>query len=257
MRPTPNMIDLLLGAEMALGKELGLKDEEAWAPEYKRIYSQTAERYDEAFFASKDKVRLSFALGIKATDGVIALKARDVAGLNDCAVQIEKLAELLEVPDRCVQRANRVKQQANQRQWIAAFAELGRLQHEVVQYLDGEDEETRGPSRKDDALLIVMGGWLQGGRSFSRLILDHYTDKSSNILREPKLVEILNDEVKAMKPDYLKKPLVQEMLKFMPEVHKRVDVDLYDPVPKPDVEWLHENFSKIIESVRTLEKTEK
>jgi hypothetical protein len=185
---------------------------------------------------------------MKATDGVIALKARDVAALNDCAVQIEKLAALLDVPERCIQRANTVKQLANKKRWIDAFSELGRLQHEVIQYLEGEDDDpaAAAKSRKDDALLIIIGGWLESGRCFTTLILDHYTKDSSNVLREPRLVEMFNDEVKGLKPPYADHALIKAILEFLPGLKQKVSVGLHDPVPEPDVKWMQEHFQKLV-----------
>ena len=117
---------------------------------------------------------------------------------------------------------------------------LGYLQQAVMSDLE------RQPERKDDALLIVLGGWMQGGRAVTSLVLKTYSAPGSNILREPKLVDLLIVELNAVRKEYKDDPAVQELIKFLPEVKKRVNVGLRDPIPQADVEWMNKEFSRMV-----------
>ena len=57
------------------------------------------------------------ALGIKASDGVLALKARNLEALKNAADQIEVLARKLGATEGELGMANTVKIYANKNQW--------------------------------------------------------------------------------------------------------------------------------------------
>ncbi len=233
-----SIIDKLMGAEFALGPGLKRTNEEQWAAEYRALYKEFAREANPGTLPPSRAV-LALALGMKASDGVIALKGRDMEALNACAEQIEKLAVKLNVPGKNLQRASIIKHHALASRWVDAFMELGFLQREVSRTLEAD------PAQKDEALLIVVGSWLQGGRCVTSLIAKNYTDASSSILREPKLVQILIGEMNKIPQSYKDDPVVQEIIKFLPEVQKSVNVGLHDPIPLATVKQMHERFSQL------------
>ena len=240
--PQISVIDKLLAAEMALGPALKRKGEADWAAEYKALYNTNKVDATPGNLSPSRPV-VSMALGVKASDGVLALKGRDIEALNNCAEQIEKLAAKLDVPGRHLERAAMVKHHAKQQHWIEAFMELGFLQRDVSRNLENN------PEQKDDAMLIVVGGWLQGGRCVTHLILDHYTPESSNILREPKLVQVMVQEMNKIPDKYKTDPVVREVLKFLPEAQKLVDVGIRDAVPIESVKALHKGFESLVKMI--------
>jgi hypothetical protein len=243
--PSVNIIDKLLAAEQAIRARGGrwaadpVGREELWIPEYQRVYGKFQFTVPESVYRSNDKVLLAIALGIKATDGVIALKARDVAGLNDCAVQIDKLAIQLAVPEKYVQRANAVKVAANRKRWVEAFSELGRLQTEVMAYLEDD------AGRRDDALFVIVGAWLQGGACFTDIIAENYTPYGSGVLREPKLVRRFSDELKSLKEETRSHKAIAAVIDFLPAVFKTVNIGFEGSVPLDGVKGLHDGFVRI------------
>jgi hypothetical protein len=117
---------------------------------------------------------------------------------------------------------------------------LGFLQRKILNYLKEHEE------RKPQAVLIVVGGWLQGGRCVTHVISQNYTPDASNILREPRLVELIKKNMEELPPIYLNDPLVTKITNLLPEIKKRVNVGLHDPVKPEDVKWLHETFGKLV-----------
>ncbi|MEA3207383.1 MAG: hypothetical protein QOE70_440 [Chthoniobacter sp.] len=237
-----SVIDKLLAAEIALGPSLKRNGEEAWAAEYKALYDKYKQDASPNNLANS-RVVMSMALGIKASDGVLALKARDLEALNSCAEQIEKLAAKLDVPGHYLERASIAKRHASQQRWVESFMELGYLQHQIMRSLE------TNPAQKDDAMLVIMGGWLQGGRCVTKLIADHYTPAASNILREPKLVQLMEQEMNKINPTYKADPLVQEVLKFLPDAQQKVNVGIKDPISLESVKALHDGFERLVELI--------
>ncbi len=239
----PSIIDKLLCAESILGPSLKLYGEDDWAATYDALYNKYQIQTDTNVLSPKGEPCLAMALGVKATDGVLALKARDTEALNTCSEQIEKLARKLNVPSDHLQQCALIKHHALDKQWIEAFMELGYLQQSVTEYLEDN------PDKKDEGLLIILGGWLQGGRCITSLILDHYSDHASNVLREPMLVKKMYEMAEDMRPEYKKDPTVQQIMIFLPQVQKKLAVSLHAPIPQADVQWMHDQFDILVKQI--------
>jgi hypothetical protein len=142
-----------------------------------------------------------------------------------------------------LEHANLVKLHASKKRWIEAFMELGWLQHQVSMYLEDH------PEQKDEALLITLGGWLQGGSCVTSLMKDHYDPKTSNILREPRLVAVMVEFANQMRPEYKKDPTVAEVLAFLPKAQSKINVPLHAPIPREDVDYLNKEFTRLVDLI--------
>jgi hypothetical protein len=242
--PEVNVIDKLLAIEIALAQTLGRSKEDDWAQDYRELYQKYKEDGNPGFIEPKGRAALALALGVKASDGVLALKGRDVEALNDCAEQIEKLALRLGVDQEYLGKAYNVKHHANQGQWLEAFMFLGYLQHEVIRKLDTE------PENKEDAVLVVMGGWLQAGRCVTDIILKHYTPDLSNTIREPKILQLMIAEMNKLDDAVKQDPYVQKLMAFLPKALEIVNVGLREPVfPREKVQELHDQFDALVNDI--------
>lgn len=242
--PQISVIDKLLSIESALNAKLKRRTEDEWTGDYEKLYQ--AFRRDGRLASisgeGKDSTCNALALGIKASDAVLALKARNVEALNTAAEQINLLAKKLGASENELGMANTVKSYANKRQWFGAFLALGRLQRDVTNYLEASTDK----AQRDLAMLVVVGGWLQGGRCVTSVVDAHYNDYVSNILREQRLVTLIIETLDGLDAKYENDPLVKDIRKALPEILKRVDVAMDEPVPQANVKWLHEEFSKFV-----------
>jgi hypothetical protein len=170
-------------------------------------------------------------LGLRIADGIMAVQAKDAELLGKAASDIEKLAMKLKVSDNDLSRARRVRTLANEGKWLDVYRELGFLQQDIMQKLEENPKDPR-------SALLMISGWIQGSRYSSRLILAHYSDASSNILREPLLVKALIAKSDALPEKIKQAPSVAIVSKTLPALHKIVNVGLDAPIPKADVETL-------------------
>jgi hypothetical protein len=244
-----SVIDKFLAIEAAIGPRMHppkLTDAQ-WAADYKKLYDQFKVNAQLSALPNGGKVDVitPLALGIKASDAVLALKAHNVEELNRCAEQIEQLAIKLGATKKELGMADTVKRYANDSRWLDAFLALGFLQRSVLNYLKEHED------RKDEATLVVVGGWLQGGRCVSHIIAQNYTPEVSNILRDPRLVDLLKANMDALPPKYISQPIVSKINGLLPEIRKRVAVGFRDPVKEADVKWLHETFNDLVLEITT------
>jgi hypothetical protein len=237
-----SVIDKLLAIEASLSGKLKRSTEDQWAKDYETLYQQFERNGQLAAIpgGGEKEITNALVLGIKASDAVVALKARDVEGLNQSAEQIEQLALKLGASKKELGMAETVKRYANSGRWLDSFMALGFLQRNVLSYL------RENPDKKPQAVLIIVGGWLQGGRCVTHVVDENYTADVSNILREPRLVALIKENMDALPPAYLSDPLVTKIDGLLPEIKKRVNVGLHDPVKPEDVKWLNETFNSLV-----------
>lgn len=245
--PQISVIDKLLAVESALNSTLARTNEAEWVRDYQRLYSRFRENghVDAIREQGKNQAYVALALGVKASDAVLALKARDLEALNVCAEQIDLLARNLGATDGELGMAGTVRHYANKKQWFSAFLALGRMQRDVTNYLESSTDKRK----RDLAILVAIGGWMQGGRVVTYVIDANYTDWSSNVLREPRLVDLIQENLASIDPGYLNDELVSKIMKALPDIHRLVDVGLNAPVKRADVRELNSIFTSFVEAV--------
>ena len=184
--PQISVVDKLLSIEQSLAAVKKRTTEEAWADDYNRLYNRFRRdgTLSKVTGEGKDNVYLALALGIKASDAIVALKARNVETLKASADQVEALARQLGVTDAELAMTASVRRYAEDRKWFDAFMALGRLQRNVLAYLRDPRNEGKLPL----ASLVIIGGWMQGGRCVTAVVDEEYSAYVSNVLREGRLV---------------------------------------------------------------------
>lgn len=242
-----SVIDKFLAIEGAIGRNLKppKTTDEQWAAEYDKLYRQFSRNGQLSALpgGGANDVINTLALGVKASDAVIALKAHNVEELNKCAEQIEQLAIKLGATKRELGMADTVKRYASAGRWLDAFLALGFLQRAVLNYLRDN------PERKYEATLVIVGGWMQGGRCVTDVIDKNYGADVSNILREPRLIDLIKKNMDELPPKYMNDALVTKIMKALPDIRKRVAVGFHDPVKQEDVKWLHTTFDGLVQEI--------
>lgn len=183
-------------------------------------------------------------LGIRIADGIMAIQAKDAEMLGKAASDIEKLAAKIDVSDADLSRAKRVRTMANEGKWLDVFRELGFLQQDIMQKLEEKPNDPRGS-------LLMITGWVQGSRYSSRLIAAHYSDASSNILREPLLVAALKAKLEKLPENVRKAPSVAKIAEALPRMHEIVNVGLDKPIPRKNVDELQTLATDCIKGIIT------
>lgn len=176
------------------------------------------------------KVAIPALLGFRICDGVMAIKARDAAKLNDCADDIEKLGKKLGVTDTDLRRAKLVRTFANQQEWGRVFLELGYLQQDIERTLQ---RESKAPGKAPVQKILYAAGWLQGARYTSGLVNNNYNPKTAGLLREPLLVQALKADLDGA--GLPKEGILLKLSNALARLEKLVDVELHGSLSKENV----------------------
>ncbi len=182
-------------------------------------------------------------LGVRIADGIMAVQAKDAELLGKAASDIEKLAKKLDVSEGELARARRVRTLANEGKWLEVYQELAFLQQDIMQKLEANPKDQRSS-------LLMIAGWIQGSRYSSQLILAHYSDASSNILREPLLVAALIKKQQALPSKVREMPSVAAIGKALPTLHKIVNVKLDAAIPKDQVAEIDKLATSCVAEIR-------
>jgi hypothetical protein len=189
-----------------------------------------------------DKALLCILLGIKITDGTLALKGKDATRLNDCADTVEILARGLKVPQEDLDAGFKIKNAVNRGNWVEAFAELGMLQHSIMKSV-----KRREKGERDLGVMIVCGAWFQGARITVSLIQENYDGVLSNYLRAPVFVKLMKQELLLVDdPDLKFSKQLQFLTSNLDEIHKIVNVSMDHTVPAG---WIPEQDLKRLSTI--------
>ncbi len=188
---------------------------------------------------AKGPVELCLMLGVKVSDGLIAIKAKDVDALNDISRVIEGCAKKLGVDQSIINRAEKVRTLANEDDWLGVFLELGFLQENIIEALKKED-------RKDQRAIILAAGWIQGARHAATAIEKNYSEAASNLLREPDLIGALHRDLTALSEPTRVHPVVQAMISAFPELQAICDVPQDGVVPLEKVAALRTRCADLV-----------
>jgi len=181
-------------------------------------------------------------LGVRIADGIMAIQAKDAEMLGKTASDIEKLAKKIDVSDNDLERARRVRTLANEGKWLDVYRELAFLQQDIMQKLEEDPKDQR-------ATLLMISGWIQGSRYSSRLISAHYSDESSNILREPLLVKALIAKNNSLPAETKKLPSVAAISEALPTLLAIVSVEIDEAIPKEKVAQVDTLATKCIDQI--------
>ena len=235
----PSIIDKFLAMEIEFDKA-GIKIRGAdGAKVYRRSYDNCSVDVNLAKLQTGSDVGAALALGMKIADGIVALKARHAEGMKQCADAIDPLARKLGAGDEDLRRAREVKRLADKGLWRDAFMELGFLQEDIV------IEVERNQGKREKAILIFMGAWVQGGRHVTELMLEHHQPMIGNILREPMFIQQALEEMKVLPAETRNDPKFKAVEADMTRFLKIIDIKMDADVPKPQIEEYHQMCLKL------------
>lgn len=152
-----------------------------------------------------DQAQIATLLGVMIAEGFIAMEAKDSTEMKDIGNSVLGLARGVGIRKRALRRSRSIMELADKSEWSEARKEW-----------DGvlSDLETGMIEIKSAHLaqLASLGGWLRGTEALSALILQNYSPERSNLIRQPTLIDYLEEQLRAMSPDIQSRPVVVKML---------------------------------------------
>lgn len=195
---------------------------------------------DKTSYASNQLKALN--LGVRVADAFIAIEAKDAKALQALSKTLIALAQPLGVSKEITDASDGIQRNAQANKW-------NEVRQNVIDLQDKIRAELEDQKRGDEAVLVVVGGWLQGLHLVTKSLSTDYDAKATSVLRQQALVDSLTTQLNGLSADAKKLPSVQQMTKDLPEIGKLVNVGKEEPVSKEKVKSLYEISSKIAQGI--------
>src|SRR5262249_391136 len=73
------------------------------------------------------------------------------------------------------------------------------------------------------AQLVSLGGWLRGTEALSALVIQNYSPEHANLIRQPALIDNLEEQVHAMSSDIQARPIVKKLLDGLQTIRSLIE----------------------------------
>ncbi len=140
--------------------------------------------------------QMALNLGGLIADGYIAIEAQDQQQVKNIGRDVLTLAGALGVSKEVKERAGSITSFAEKGQWDQLKEELEATQNEVKQTMAEAKDQ-------DLVALVTVGGWLRGIEVVSGQVAAHYTETGGKLMRQPGIVDFLNQHLDKL-PDKIK-----------------------------------------------------
>ena len=71
--------------------------------------------------------------------------------------------------------------------------------------------------------LVSLGGWLRGTEALSALVLQNYSPERSKLIRQPELIDYLEEQLRSTSSDIQARPVVVKLLDGMHTIRTLVE----------------------------------
>jgi hypothetical protein len=178
-----------------------------------------------------DQAQIATLLGVVTAEGFIAMEAEDPAEVKDVGNSVLSLARALGIRERALRRSRSIIELADKNEWSEARKEW-----------DGvlSDLETGMIELKSTHLsqLASLGGWLRGTEALSALVLQTYSPERAELIRQPGLVNDLENQLLAMNSDIRARPIVVKLLDGIRTIRSLVESE-NGPLSEETVRKVH------------------
>ena len=185
-----------------------------------------------------DQAQIAMLLGVVTAEGFIAMEAKDSREVENLGKNVLSLARGLGIRDRALRRNRSIMELAEKNEWSEARTEW-----------DGvlSDLETGMIEIKSAHLaqLVSLGGWLRGTEALSALTLQNYSPERANLIRQPELINYLEEQLHAMSSDIQARPIVVKLLDGIKTIRSLVENE-NGPLSEETVRKVHAVCAELV-----------
>jgi hypothetical protein len=152
-----------------------------------------------------DQAQIATLLGVVIAEGFIGMEAKDSTEVKNLGNSVLSLARGLGIRERALRRSRSIMELADKNEWSEAQKEwdgvLSDLETGMIEIKSAHLAE-----------LVSLGGWLRGTEALSALVLQNYSPERSNLIRQPALIDYLEEQLRGISSDVRARPIVVKML---------------------------------------------
>lgn len=166
-------------------------------------------------------------LGVVIAEGFIAVAARDAVEVKSVGAAVLRFARSLGVERAALRRSRSIVEHADEGNWPAVRKEWDGLLPDVQRGMNELKSEQL-------AQLVSLGGWLRGASALGGLVLQNYSSKDAELLRQAGLLDYFEPHLAKMDRDVRANPNVIRVRAEIPRVRELLARE-EAPIPKERV----------------------
>jgi hypothetical protein len=185
-----------------------------------------------------DQAQIATLLGVVIAEGFIAMEAKDSAEVKELGKTVLSLAGGLGIRQRALRRSRSIMELADKNEWSDARKEwdgvLSDIESGMIELKSAEL-----------AQLVSLGGWLRGTEALSALVLQNYQPQRSNLIRQPALIDYLEQQLGAMNDDIRRRRIVGKLLEGIRTIRSLVETE-NGPPSQETVRKVHDVCAELV-----------
>jgi hypothetical protein len=187
-----------------------------------------------------DNYARALNLGVRASDGLVAILGEDKVRLGEAINVIITLAEELMVEHAILDRSGTFETLANEGRWKELRDELESLRYLIEMEMDQLGDQ-------DVATLVRAGGWLRGLNATAALLAgEGYPANLTSILYQPALVDYFEKELAGLDGPAREHPMVRALAEALPRLRSLVNVGYGKAVPEANIRELERLSGELV-----------
>ena len=173
--------------------------------QFKNANWRTVQRTQIAQWKSHgDQIQVALLLGTVVAEGFVAMEAEDAPEVRKLGNRALALAKGLGVERNALRRSRAIMDDADRNDWPAARQEWDGVLADLEKGMVG--------LRSDQlAHLVSLSGWLRGTDALCVLVLQNYSPEHAEVIRQPAIVDYLEQQIDEMKPETRNHPMVKKL----------------------------------------------
>jgi hypothetical protein len=163
-----------------------------------------------------DQAQIATLLGVVIAEGFIAMEAEDSTEVKDLGSSVLGLARGLGIREHALRRSRSIMELADKNEWSGARKEwdgvLSDLESGMIELKSAQLSQ-----------LVSLGGWLRGTEALSALVLQNYSPERSKLIRQPELIDHLEEQLRSTSNDIQARPVVVKLLDGMHKIRTLIE----------------------------------
>jgi hypothetical protein len=189
-----------------------------------------------------NKYTIALNLGTRICDAFLAVQAKDKKNFNGMAMTVTGLSNKLGADIEQTMN-EKMFDMVKKDKWTEVRGMLDEQQNTVKDKLNKLD--------KDAAVLVTVGGWLQGLTVVSKALAGSYNADATSIIRNPKLIDYLMGELNGLGAVAKGNDVAKKISAQLPAIKNLVNIDKSKPVPVENVKKLAQLTAGLVKEIES------
>ncbi len=189
-----------------------------------------------------NKYTIALNLGTRVCDSFVAVQAKDKSNFSPMAMTVSGLSNKLGAD---------IEQTLNEKMFDLVKKDKWNDVRDMLDAQQNTIKEKLNKLDKDAAVLVTIGGWLQGLHIVSKALNATYNPDATSVIRNAKLVEYLIAELNGLSAQAKGNDLVKKISTQLPEVKTLVNVEKNKPIPQESVKKVYQITSGLVKDIES------